>query len=257
MKHPLLLLAVLASFVTGCATKPKPAATPTAAATGNGKATATTDDLDTYGATGDVADPIEPVNRATFWLNHQLYRYALRPISKGYEFIVPEKGRQALYNAFENIKFPVRLTNNLLQARFDRAGQETGAFLVNTTAGIGGLGRPSQHIPALADIPAADTAQTFAKWGIPNGFYFVIPVLGPSTARDTVGLGGDWALNPLTWVGFFWGSDAWFIAVPATNTMRSLPYQLAVYDAATKEALDRYLAARTAYIQYRNEVNSR
>ncbi len=259
MKHSLLLILAAATLLAGCASQESKRAA-AAAQTGakqasDGKSSA--DDLDTYATVASVADPLEPVNRVTFWINHQLYTYALHPISEGYKFLVPEKGREALYNAFENIKFPVRLANNLLQGRFTRAGQETGAFLVNSTVGIGGLGRPAQHIPALANIPVADTGQTFAKWGIPNGLYLVIPVLGPSTAREIVGQAGDWALNPVTWCGYIFGSPIWYIAIPSANTMRSLPYQLDVYDAATREAIDRYLATRNAYIQYRNEVNSR
>jgi len=260
MKNIIPLLFALAALLTGCAgPHAKPKASPPAAVgkKSDGKAYTAEDDLDTYSDVAVIADPLQPVNRVTFWVNHQLYTYALHPISKGYEFIVPKKGREALYNAFENIKFPVRFTNDLLEGHFDRSAQETGAFLVNSTIGIGGLGRPAQHIPALANIPPADTAKTFAKWGIANGCYLVLPVLGPTTLRDGVGLAGDYALNPITWCGFIWGNAAWFIAVPAANTMRALPYQLSIYDAATKDSVDRYLAARGAYIQYRKEINSR
>ena len=259
MRPTLLFLFAAAVLCTGCkSTEPKtPPVSAAPVGKSDGKSSVTEDDLETYSAIAPVADPLQPLNRVTFWINHQLYTYALKPVSKGYEIVIPKKGREAVYNAFENIKFPVRLANNLLQGNLPRAGKETGAFLVNSTVGVAGLGRPAQHIPALANIPAADTAQTFAKWGIPNGFYFVLPVLGPTTLRDGVGLAGDWALNPITWCGFIFGDAVWFIAIPASNTMRSLPYQLAVYDAATKESVDRYLAARAAYIQYRNEVNSR
>jgi phospholipid-binding lipoprotein MlaA len=262
MKTPFVLLALAAAALTGCSHPPKPTA-PTAAASGgksvvDGKtAGGSPDDLDTYSSDTDVADPIQPVNRVTFWINHQLYVYALRPVSKGYEFIVPEKGREAVYNAFENIKFPVRFVNKILQADLPDAGRELGKFVVNSTAGVGGLGRPAEHIPALANVSPADTGQTFAKWGIPNGFYLVLPVLGPTTLRDGVGLAGDYVLNPITWGGFIWGGYGWFVAIPAANTMRALPIQLAVYDAATKDSIDRYLAARSAYIQYRKEFNSR
>lgn len=256
----ILCLSLASAVFVGCATTKKetPAAPADGKAAVGGKAVAgPMDDLDTYATVAQVPDPLQPVNRVTFWINHQVYRYVLKPVAAGYKFIVPEKGREAIGNAFENVKYPVRLANNLLQADLPGAGKQTGAFLVNSTLGIGGLGRPAQHIPALADLPPADTAQTFAKWGIPNGFYFVVPLIGPTTLRDGVGLAGDWALNPITWCGFIWGQPVWYIAVPAANTMRSLPTQLDTYDAATKDTIDRYLAARTAYIQYRNEVNSR
>ncbi len=252
------LLSLLAGMflLTGCVS-PRQGMAPAAEGKAAAEKSAPVDDEEDPYADALVPDPLEPVNRATFWLNHQLYRYALRPVSKGYEFLIPEKGREAVYNAFENVKFPVRFTNDILQLNFPRAGQEIGKFLVNSTAGIGGLGRPAQHISWLADVPPADTAQTFARWGIPNGFYLVLPVLGPTTLRDGVGLAGDYALNPITWCGFIWGGQAWFLAVPSANTMRSLPVQMDIYDAATRASIDRYLAARSTYMQYRNEVNAR
>jgi len=72
--------------------------------------------------------------------------------------------------------------------------------------------------------------------------------------RDGVGLAGDYALNPVSWVSICFGGWAWTLAIPCTNTARALPVQLDVYDAATKNSLDRYLAARSAYVQYRAEV---
>jgi phospholipid-binding lipoprotein MlaA len=141
-----------------------------------------------------------------------------------------------------------------LQGNFKRAGQETGKFLVNTVIGFGGLVRQSDRFPALADVPTADTGQTFAKWGIGHGVYIVLPLLGPSSLRDTVGLAGDYVLNPVSWVTILYGDYAWTIAIPSTNTLRALPDELGKYDSATKNALDRYLAARSSYIQYRHEV---
>jgi phospholipid-binding lipoprotein MlaA len=210
-------------------------------------------DLDEY-STASVADPLEPLNRATFWLNDGIYTIVLRPISKGYEKVLPKPVREGIYNAFENVKFPVRFVNNALQGNFKRAGQETGKFLVNSVIGFGGLVRQSDRFPALADVPAADTGQTFAKWGIGHGAYIVLPLLGPSSLRDTVGLAGDYVLNPVSWVTILYGSHAWTIAIPSTNTLRALPDELGKYDSATKNALDRYLAARSSYIQYRREV---
>jgi len=210
-------------------------------------------DLDEYN-TASVADPLEPLNRATFWLNDGVYTIVLRPISKVYEKVLPKPVREGIDNAFENVKFPVRLVNNALQGNFKRAGQETGKFLVNTVIGFGGIVRQSDRFPSLADVPAADTGQTFAKWGIGHGAYIVLPLLGPNSLRDTVGLAGDYVLNPVNWVTILYGGHAWTIAIPSTNTLRALPDQLGKYDSATKNALDRYLAARSSYIQYRHEA---
>ncbi len=250
-----VMIAVL--LQTGCTTRTKES--PKGAATIGDKSSdgksykSTGSDLEEYDAL-TIADPLQPLNRATFTLNHGIYTDLFRPISKGYQAVVPQKLRTGVHNMFENVKFPVRFVNDTLQGKFDRAGLETGRFLVNSTVGVGGFGRPSDHIPALANVPAGDTGQTLAKWGIAHGIYLVLPILGPSSTRDTVGLAGDYALNPVTWVSIIFGGATWTLAIPTTNTVRSLPPQMDAYDAATKDSLDRYLAARSAYLQYRKQV---
>lgn len=204
-----------------------------------------------------VADPLEPVNRAFFWFNEGLYFAVLRPVSRGYRFLVPKPLREGIANAFDNIRFPVRLANHLLQARFEDAGLETGKFLLNTTAGVGGLLKVSEKFPALAEVPASDTGQTLALWGVPHGFYIVWPVLGPASLRETVGMAGDMALNPVTWTGFifgggfFWGGPAWTSAITGAQALSDLPQRMDAYDAATKNALEKYIAAREAWSQVR------
>jgi phospholipid-binding lipoprotein MlaA len=262
-RHPsLLLLLLVVSSVplsTSCTSTTRKQPDPSSSIAGAGNklknksVKAEEHELDEY-STASVADPLEPVNRAIFWLNDGVYTIVLRPISKGYEKVLPKPVRQGLDNAFENVKFPVRLVNNALQGNFKRAWQETGKFLVNTVIGFGGIVRRSDRFPSLADVPPADTGQTFAKWGVDHGAYIVLPLLGPSSLRDTVGLAGDYILNPVSWVTILYGSHAWTIAIPTTNTVRALPDQLGRYDAATQNALDRYLAARSSYIQYRREV---
>lgn len=210
-------------------------------------------DLDEYSA-ALTSDPWEPVNRAIFRFNNGVYTIVLRPISKVYEAVLPKLVRRSLDNFFENVRFPVRLVNGALQGRFERARQELEKFLVNSTIGIGGIIRQSDRIPSLAELPTSDTGQTFAKWGIRSGPYIVLPVLGPSTLRETVGYAGDSALNPVSWITTAYGGPAWTVAIPSTNTLRFLPHALRTYDAATKDTVDPYVAARTAYIQYRNEV---
>jgi phospholipid-binding lipoprotein MlaA len=255
-------LAFFLLLAPGCANRP-PAAVPDPAetATTGEKNVVAADDFDDfeddeYGAMV-VSDPLEALNRATFMLNHGIYTVILRPVRHGYEWVVPSLLRTGIHNAYENIIFPVRFVNHGLQGRFDRAGKELGRFVVDTTVGVGGLMKPAQKIPALADLPKADTGQSFSKWGIGPGPYLVLPVLGPSSGRDFFGLAGDYALNPVNWVSFVFGGAVWTLAVTSPNTVRSLPNQLDQYDAATKEAIDQYLSARTAYMQYREAVRQR
>jgi phospholipid-binding lipoprotein MlaA len=264
-KRPAFLLSVFlvassVSLLTSCtsAFRKPPEASTSAAVGGDNRlkgkpAESEEADLDEYSA-ALVSDPIEPVNRAIFWFNHGVYTVVVRPISKVYETVLPKQVRKGLDNLFENVRFPVRFVNGALQGNFKRARQELEKFLINSSIGIGGIFRQSDRVPSLAEVPAADTGQTFAKWGIKPGPYIVLPLLGPSTLRETIGYAGDSALNPVSWVTTAYGGPAWTIAIPSTNTLRSLPHHLRVYDAATKDTLDPYLAARSAYIQYRNEV---
>jgi len=251
-----LFLLSLALLLGGCAGrdgKPQDSRAPAgqAAPASDGKSVAADDaDWDEV-AEVKVHDPIEPVNRGVFWFNHQLYTYVAKPFASAYKFVFPDIARKGIRNAYDNVRFPVRFVNHTLQGRLDRTAKETGKFLVNTTAGVGGLMKPADKIPALADVPKADTGQTFAKWGVPSGPYLVFPVLGPTTCRDLVGTAGDTALNPIAWIGFLFGGAAWTTAVSAPSGAHSVPDQMDRYDLATKDALDPYVAARTGYVQYR------
>ncbi len=265
-----LLLLAVAPLLTDCSssaskTAVKPSRDAAAiASTVKGKAAdkvgpTKDDEVDEYAtSTANVSDPLEKLNRGTFWVNDQLYTFILRPISKGYTLILPRPVRKGIDNVFENVKYPVRVVNCTLQGKFKRAGQETGKFVVNTVAGVGGIFRPAENIPALANLPDEDTAQTFGKWGIPPGPYLVLPLLGPSSLRDGVGLVGDYALNPVNWPYLWWyGSRSkhdWVIVPPSANTLRSTPAQMDKYDTITKEAVDPYLSARSAYSQNRAEA---
>jgi len=224
-----------------------------------GSGAAKDEEVDEYATTtADVSDPLQPLNRGTFWLNDKLYTFILRPISKGYELILPRPVRKGIDNAFENVKYPIRVVNCTLQGKFKRAGQETGKFVVNTVGGVGGIFQPAEKIPALANLPNEDTAQTFGKWGIPSGPYLVLPLLGPSSLRDTVGLAGDYVLNPVNWPYFWYYSNQskhqWVIVPPLANTLRATPAQMNTYDTVTKDAVDPYLSARSSYSQSRAEA---
>lgn len=211
------------------------------------------DDLDEYSVV-EISDPLELVNRGTFWLNDKMYLVLFRPLSKGYEKLVPQRARNGLFNAFENVKYPVRLVNALLTGKVDRAGLHTGKFLLNTIAGMGGLVRVSDRYPTLADLPEEDTGKTFAKWGIGHGPYIVIPFLGPSSFRDGIGLTTDYALTPTNWGIFWYGKYDWTAIPPSVNTLRMLPGQLAIYDEAVRDAIDPYIAVRSGYVQFRRDA---
>ncbi len=212
---------------------------------------AAADELDDYASTSYVADPLEPLNRATFKLNDAIYDAVLRPITKAYETVTPKVVRSGLDNFFENAKYPVRLVNSGLQGKFRRAGHETEKFALNTIAGFGGLIKQSDRLPHLTNIPAEDTGQTLATWGIGHGPYLVLPVFGPSSVREGIGYATDNLLNPVNW-GAFQSNDALKYIPPSMNSLCSLPAQRDNYDLARQDAIDPYLSVRSSFIQNRN-----
>jgi phospholipid-binding lipoprotein MlaA len=203
-----------------------------------------------------VNDPLLRFNRTVFGFNDKLNNYALRPLAHGYAIVVPLRVRNGITNFFDNLQFPVRFVNSVLQAKLTRSAQETGKFVINSTAGIGGLFRVSDHIAGLADIPAEDFGQTLAVWGIPPGPYLVIPGLGPSDCRDLVGFVGDYAISPLDWhtlgiIHCAYISDAASLALSGTRFVNALPKAIETYDQVKSAAVDPYIAIRDAYLSLR------
>jgi phospholipid-binding lipoprotein MlaA len=197
-----------------------------------------------------ASDPFERLNRGTFAFNHQVYRFVLKPLSRLTTFLVPEPVLDAVGNVFENLKSPVRITSSLLQGKGRRAAQETGKLLVNSTVGVGGLWRASDRLESLKNVPEEDFGQTFGVWGVKAGPYLVLPVLGPRSVRDLVGMGADVCAAPQTWVSVG-NLNVW--STVADNVQRN-PDRMQTYDDATKDALDPYVAVREAYNSYRVNV---
>ena len=194
-----------------------------------------------------IADPLEPWNRFWFGFNDVLYRGVFKPINTGYETVTPAEFRLGLRNFFHNLLFPVRFFNCLLQGEFMDAGVEASRFIINSTAGFGGLMNPGARArPLWSDEPdVIDTAQTFGRWGMGDGFYLVWPVIGPTTVRTSLGWVGDSAINPMTYV-----TPAW---IPWTVTggrgLANMGGILENYESVRRIAVEPYLAVRSAYVQ--------
>ncbi|MBE0606877.1 MAG: VacJ family lipoprotein [Deltaproteobacteria bacterium] len=194
-----------------------------------------------------VADPLEPVNRAFFVFNDRLYFWLLKPVARGYAFLVPEFARIGIRNAFENVKMPVRLVNSLLQGKVKGSGRELARFTINSTIGLAGLFDTAKHDWGIA-ASEEDTGQTLAAAGLGHGAYLVIPFLGPSSLRDGVGLGGDIFLNPL----WFLFDDPWTsVGIYAGKSVNNTSLVIGEYEDIKAAAIDPYLAVRDGYIQYR------
>jgi phospholipid-binding lipoprotein MlaA len=239
---------------------PKPAvAVPAASTAATTPAQADEDYAET--APAPVADPFYRWNKFWFGFNHLFQSGLMRPFAKGYAFIVPSMVRKGLSNAYQNFIFPIRFANALLQLNFTKASKEFGRFMINTTLGVGGLMDVAKSDPNLQP-GNEDFGQTLGFWGIGDGFYIVWPFLGPSSARDTVGLAGDTVANPLFWIFGPWaihGDDnPWYLSyvVKAGDVLNNLPETLETYDSITQPAVDPYSAMKDAYIQYRRNAVS-
>ena len=155
--------------------------------------TATRDD-------GTVYDPFEGWNRGVYGFNNVVDGAVLEPVAKGYRAVTNEPIRGGVSNFLTNLRQPVVFANAVLQGKPETALDTVGRFLVNTTVGIGGIFDPA----TAAGVPKhrEDFGQTLGVWGVPEGAYLMLPLMGPSNLRDAFGSGVDVGLNPLTYSQF-------------------------------------------------------
>ncbi|WP_462324672.1 MlaA family lipoprotein [Desulfoplanes sp.] len=207
-------------------------------------------DDDGYGESTLPPDPLEPFNRIMFTFNDKLYFWVLEPTASVYSAVLPEQMRTGIYNVFHNLAFPIRFVSSILQLKLDKAAKEVGAFAMNTTFGIGGLVKISDHITPLQDISPEDLGQTLAHYGVGEGIYIVWPVFGPSTLRDTTAQFGEYFLDPINYV------DGWKIrwALKGEKTLNYTSLHLGDYEDLKKAAFDPYEALKDFYIQHHRHL---
>jgi phospholipid-binding lipoprotein MlaA len=192
-----------------------------------------------------VSDPIEPVNRAIFFVNDKLYLWLLKPVAKVYSNVFPEGARIAVRNAFLNLGTPIRAVNALLQWKLEATGTELLRLVINSTLGFGGLVDAAREFHL--ERKTTDTGLTLGTYGFGHGFYFVLPILGPSSARDAVGVAGDTFLDPLTYLL----APGPALGARFARSTTDLSFRIDEYEELTGAAVDPYAAVRDAYIQYR------
>jgi phospholipid-binding lipoprotein MlaA len=202
-------------------------------------------------STESVPDPLEFWNRGVFAFNDKVYFWFLKPVSQLYGIFIPPGIRTGIRNGFENVKFPVRFVNCLLQGKFRSASVETGRFLINSTIGMGGFFEVASRDFDLHP-QFEDTGQTLAFYGMKPLMYVVWPILGPSTMRDSIGLGADTFLNPM----YYLPSELWVgFAMRGGVIINNLSFRIGEYEDFKAAALDPYASMRQAYLQYRyNEI---
>jgi len=195
-------------------------------------------------------DPLEPMNRKILDFNLFLDRILIKPAAQGYRWAVPEFGRNRMRNFLDNLGEPVIFINDSLQGEFSRANTTAGRFLFNSTFGIGGLWDQASKIGM--EKQTGDFGQTLYSWGVPDGPYLVLPILGPSNPRDAIGIGVDSYMDP-----FFWGltvhygaTNSGFYRWVATG-IDERSRNIENFDEIQKNAIDLYAQLRSLWRQHR------
>ena len=189
--------------------------------------------------------PLEAWNRSMFAVNEAIDDAVLEPVAKGYRAVIPDRMRAGISNFFDNALSVETIANDLLQGEFARGGTAFLRFAINTLVGFGGIFDPASEMGL--EEHREDFGQTLAVWGVPSGPYVVLPLLGPSTLRDSTRYPVAWFAAPWRYAGGFDGEEA----------MRALQFidqrgraQLAL-DVRDDSAIDPYLFTKEAWLQRR------
>lgn len=195
----------------------------------------------------DPADPLERVNRGIYAFNMTADEYVLEPVTRGYVRVVPRPVRRGIGNFLSNLSYPLVIANDLLQLKFTQAARDTGRFLMNTTLGIGGLFDPASDVGLTKHNE--DFGQTLGYWGVGEGWYLMLPLLGPSSNRDLVGFVVDSYGNPINHVDFEHRDEVriGLIVLDALDTRA----QLLGTEQLLRDQFDPYVFLRTAYLERR------
>jgi phospholipid-binding lipoprotein MlaA len=192
----------------------------------------------------DPRDPWERFNRSTYKFNDVLDRAVVKPVAKGYTHL-PQPMQTGVHNFFDNLNYPITIVNDLLQGQVVSFFSDIGRFVINTTAGLGGLFDPATA--AGMEKNYRDFGQTLGKWGVPKGPYVVVPIFGPYTVRDGIGAATvDYYANPSNYAQFWVSTSLWLVR-GVDRRARLLPL-----DATIQSAYDPYAFIRNAYLQNRD-----
>ena len=207
-----------------------------------------------YAEVEEIHDPIEPFNRKIFWFNDKLDVHVLEPVARSYQENIPAPVRTGVGNFFENLSFPSYFVSDLIQGKFDQVGLHTGRFLINSTVGVLGFMDIAKDVGL--ERHKEDFGVALAYRGVPAGPYIVLPVLGPTNARDGVGLIVDTFLNPLTWLAYSnlstgaqWAIQLGARGLTLVHTRAGL---IQAIETGKESSMDYYLFVQGAYYQYRH-----
>ena len=221
-QHAIFVLLTSALLAAGCATQHPPAAR----------------------EDRSPADPWEPMNRRINAFNNNVDSISFKPLARGYEAVFPQPVRQGIGNFSANLFGPLFIINNFLQGKVGRGFSETGRFLANTTLGLGGFIAIGAGMGL--ETYREDFGETLAVWGVPDGPFVTVPILGPRTLRDALMIPLNFAADPSFWIQD--DLTRWSLYLIRAVDVRA---RLFAADALLEDSYDRYLAMREAYLQRR------
>jgi len=203
-----------------------------------------------------VKDCFETLNRATFAMNQGLDKVIFKPVAKGYRSL-PSPVRDGTSNVLNNLSSLVTVPNNVLQGEFKTAAVNTGRFVINTSLGILGIFDVADNM-GFSEYEKEDYGQTLGKWGVGAGCYVVLPVLGPSTIRDTAGsfinaLGGDPYFNASTHGNNEYLNDKAYITTKVVSGIDFRAKNMESIDNLEKNSMDFYASVKSLYLQNRQQ----
>ncbi len=193
----------------------------------------------------EIVDPLEPINRIVFAVNDTLDTLVFRPVAVIYGILVPEVAKRSVRNFFDNLGAPVRFANDLLQFTFKDAAVTGGRFLVNSTVGVLGLFEIAEDLGL--EPHHADFGQTLHSYGVGQGLYVMLPIFGPSTARDAAGSVVDVFFQPTT----YFLDPVWRLSLTVGEGLARRETLIVALDDLRASSIDFYAALRAAYYQDR------
>ncbi|MDG1300041.1 MAG: VacJ family lipoprotein [Opitutae bacterium] len=202
----------------------------------------------------EVRDPLESVNRLTFKFNDFIYMNVVKHIAEGYQNVTPDAVERGASNFFKNLGYPVRLAGNLLQGRIKGGWLETERFAVNTTLGVVGVFPAANRFDRLQPLKSEDIGQALGAWGMGEGPYLMLPLLGPSNLRDLFGLVGDRTVNPLKEPYSVIGDSRVQTALGVSDFVVKSPTLMRTYSQMKDGAVDPYSSMKNGYSQMRRAM---
>lgn len=199
-----------------------------------------------------IYDPYEDFNRAVFAFNQGVDTVILEPVTIVYRGVVPAAGRTGVSNVLSNLKSPVYLANEMMQGDWEDAGLVIKRFLINTFTGFGGL-LDTASWEGIDYVPE-DFGQTLYHWGMKESPYLVLPFFGPSTVRDSIGIGGDMVMDPLWWYVHNTDRDGFGITRTAATVLTVKDQTMDSYNDLERNSFDPYAALRSVYFQRRGAL---